>query len=66
MVPLEQLFDKNDVPVKPTNLPKDNNTKECNIGTKEDPKYINLSKAIRDEYKEKYLHLFKEYMDFFS
>jgi hypothetical protein len=33
MVPLEQLFDRNDVPVKPTILPKDDNTEDCNIGT---------------------------------
>jgi hypothetical protein len=66
MVPLEQLFDRNDVPVKPTVLPKDDNTEECNIGTEKEPKYIKLSKEIPGEHKEKYLQLFKEYMDVFS
>jgi hypothetical protein len=65
MVPLEKIFDKNDVPVKPIILPKDENI-EDSIGTKDEPKYINLSKGIPAKYKLEYLHLFKEYMDVFS
>jgi hypothetical protein len=33
MVPLEQLFDINDIPVKPVFLPKDESVEDCNIGT---------------------------------
>jgi hypothetical protein len=44
LVPLEQVFDKNDVPIKPTVLPQYANPEECNIGTKRDPKSIKLSK----------------------
>jgi hypothetical protein len=46
LVPLEQLFDKNDVHVKPVVLPKDENIEDCNIGTYHEPKYIKLSKDI--------------------
>jgi hypothetical protein len=31
LVPLEKLFNRNDVPINPTVLPKDGNAKECNI-----------------------------------
>jgi hypothetical protein len=33
LVPLEQLFDRNDVPIKLTILPKDDSIEEYNIGT---------------------------------
>jgi hypothetical protein len=65
-LPLEHMFDRNDVPMNLVVLPKGDNTKECNIGTEKEPKYINLSKEIPGEYKEKYLQLFKEYTNVFS
>jgi hypothetical protein len=46
LMPMEHHFDRNDVPVKTTVLPKDDNIEECNIGVEEDPKYIKLSKEI--------------------
>jgi len=33
LVPLEKLFDRNDVPAKPTILPKDENIEDCILGT---------------------------------
>jgi hypothetical protein len=51
--------------VNPTVLQKDDNTEECNIGTKKESKYIKLSKEVLVEHREKYLQLFKEYMDIF-
>jgi len=66
LVHLEQLFDRNDVPVTPTILPKDDNIEVCNIGTEKEPKYIKLSKYILVDHKTIYLYLFKEYMDVFS
>ena len=66
LMPLEKFFDINDVPVKPTVLPKDGSIEEYNIGTEKDPKYINLSKNIPNDYREKYFHMFKEYMGIFT
>jgi hypothetical protein len=43
LVPLEHLLDRNDVPVKPTILPKDDNSEEFNIGTEGEPKLIKQS-----------------------
>jgi hypothetical protein len=49
LVPLQQLFDRNGVHVKPIVLPKDNNIEEYNIGTEKNLKYIKLSKNIHDD-----------------
>jgi hypothetical protein len=46
LVPLENLFDINGFPIKPTILPKDENSEEWNIGTKKEPKLIKLSNRI--------------------
>jgi hypothetical protein len=46
LVPLEQLFGRNDVLVKPSILPKDDSIQEYDIGTEKDPKYTKLSKNI--------------------
>jgi len=40
LVPLEKLFDRNDVPIKPIVHTKDENVDDCNIGIDEEPKYI--------------------------
>jgi hypothetical protein len=66
LVPLEQLFDINDVPIKPIVLTKDDSIEEYNTGTKKEPKYIKLSKDIPINHREKYLQLSKEYIDFFA
>jgi hypothetical protein len=66
LVPLEQLFDINDVLVKPIVLPKDDNIQEYNIGTEKYPKYISMSKNIIVDHRAAYLQLFKEYMYVFS
>jgi hypothetical protein len=52
LVPLEQLFDINDIPVKPVVLPKYETVEDCNIGTDHEPKYMKLSKDIYVEHKK--------------
>jgi hypothetical protein len=66
LVPLEHIFDRNDVPINPTVFPKYENVEECNIGTDREPKFIKLSKEIPPKHKEKYFQLFKVYMDIFA
>jgi hypothetical protein len=46
MVPLENIFDSNDVSRSPKVAPRDDEVEECNIGTEEDPKVIKISKSL--------------------
>jgi ribonuclease HI len=66
LVPLEDLFDFNDVAKKPKIEASGKEVEECNIGTEEKPKMIKLSKSLPPEKKHKYIELFKEYVDVFA
>lgn len=55
-IPLEDLFDEDDVARKPTLVPIEKGVEDVNIGTKDKPKMIKLSKALSPEAKEKYIH----------
>jgi hypothetical protein len=66
LVPLEELFDFNDVAKKPKIEPTGKEVEECNIGTDEKPKMIKLSKSLPPEKKQKYIELFKEFVDVFA
>ena len=44
LIPLEKLFDQNDVAKDPKVKPDDNAIEDRNIGTKENPKIVKLSK----------------------
>ena len=66
MVPLEKLFDNNDVAKSPKITVNEGDVEDCNIGTQEDPKIINMSKTLSPEVKEKYIKLMKEFPDVFS
>ena len=46
LVPLEDIFDSNDVAKIPKVAPRDEEVEECNIGTEEDPKVIKISKTL--------------------
>ncbi len=48
-MPLEKMFDKNDVPAKPTVEPEITNVIQYNLGTENNPQMINLSKLILEE-----------------
>ena len=66
LIPLEEIFDSNDVARSPKVAPSDAEVEECNIGTKEDPKVIQISRNLTKEYKERYMKLMKEFYDVFS
>ena len=55
LVPLEQLFEQNDVAKNPGVAPNDAEVEECNIGTENQPKIIKLSKNLSSKRKEKYI-----------
>jgi hypothetical protein len=66
LVPLEDLFDFNDVAKKPKIEAHGQEVEDCNIGTKEKPRIVKLSKSLPPEKKLKYIELFKEYSDVFA
>jgi ribonuclease HI len=51
LVPLERLFDRNDVAVKGKVSNEDVDVAECNIGTEKDPKFVKLSSSLSRETK---------------
>jgi hypothetical protein len=66
LVPLEKLFDKNDVAVKGKFLNEDVDVTKCNNGTKEDPKFVKLSISLSREKRAEYAELLREFIDVFS
>jgi hypothetical protein len=49
LVPLERLFDRNDVSLKGEITEDDTSTIQCNIGTKSEPKFVKLSRSLTEE-----------------
>jgi hypothetical protein len=49
LVPLERLFDENDVSLKGKVSTDDADIAECNVGIESDPKYVKLSSNLSDE-----------------
>ena len=66
LVPLEDIFDSNDVAKSPKVAPRDDEVEECNIGTEKDQKVTKIYKNLTQESKEKYIKLMKEFYDVFS
>jgi hypothetical protein len=66
LVPLEDLFDNDDVAKKPKIEAHGQEVEDCNIGTEEKPKMVKLSKSLPPEQKLKYIGIFKEYSDIFA
>jgi ribonuclease HI len=66
LVPLEKLFDHNDVPYKPNRKEKDPVVNEHNIGDKSQPKFINLSFGLTADQKSEYCSVLKEFSDVFA
>jgi hypothetical protein len=65
-VPLERIFDHNDVPYKPEKKEKDPAVHEHNIGGKSQPKFINLSSELTADQKSKHCSVLKEFSDVFA
>jgi hypothetical protein len=66
LVPLEKLFDNNDVVKSPKITVNDGDVEYCNIGTQENPKIIKLSKTLSPEVKQRYINLMKKFPDVFA
>ena len=65
LIPLEELFDQDDVARKPSLVPTEKGVKDVNIGTAENPKMVKLSKALPPQVKEKYISLLSSFSDVF-
>ena len=66
LVPLEDIFDSNDLTKSPKVALRDDEVEECNIGTKADPKVIKISKNLTKESRERYIKLMTEFHDVFA
>ena len=66
MVPLEELFDHNDIPLKPTKKDQDPAIQEQNIGIQIHPKLIIMSNKLTVDQRSKFCGLIKEFVDIFA
>jgi len=66
LVPLERIFDQNDVPTKPPDPQEIEEVSDCNLGTKEHPKFVKISKALSDRQRGMYEKLLQEFSDVFA
>jgi hypothetical protein len=66
LIPLERLFNNDDIPSKSTLQPQPEEVEDCNIGTVNNPKNVKLSKFLSIENKNKYTELLKKYKDVFA
>jgi hypothetical protein len=66
LVPLERLFDRNDVALKGKILEDDADTTQCNIGTKNEQKFVRFSRSLTKEHRVEYAELLREFADVFA
>jgi hypothetical protein len=66
LIPLERLFDQNDIPIKSTLQPQPEEVGDCDMGTKEESKMVKISKLLPPKIKGKYKDLLKKFKDIFT
>jgi hypothetical protein len=66
LVPLERLFDRNDVALKGEIVEDDADTTQCNIGTENEPKFFKLSRSLTTKKRVEYTGLLREFVDVFA
>jgi len=66
LVPLEKLFDHNDVPYKLAQKENEFAVHRHNIGSPDHPKYINLSTHLFAAQISEYCNLMKQFADVFA
>jgi hypothetical protein len=64
-VPLEMLFDENDVAKNPKITASIEDVEDYNIGTEAELKMVKLSKNLSPEVKQDYIKLMKDFPDIF-
>jgi hypothetical protein len=63
---LEIIFDSNDISTKTSIQSQENDGVNCNIGTDVDPNIIKLSKTLKEEQRNRYVDIMKEFVDIFA
>ena len=66
LIPLEKLFDQNNVAKDPKMKPAEYFVEDKNIGTESHPKVIKWSKKLSAKEKEYYMSFMRKYTDFFA
>lgn len=66
LVPLERLFDNNDVYLKSNGKMETKNTVDSNIGIAIDPKQVKISKLLPAETRKRYQEFISQYSDVFA
>ena len=66
LIPLESLFDQNDIAKYPNVEPVEDAVENKNIGTEDNPKIIKLSKKLHAKENDDYMNLMKKYTDVFE
>jgi hypothetical protein len=63
LVPLDILFNINDVVVKVKGSTEDVDVTECNLGTEDDPKYVKFFSSLSKEQRDEYVKLLNFFAD---
>jgi len=66
LIPLEELFDQDDVARKPSLMPTDKGVEDVNLGIADKPKFVKLLKTLSPKVKSKYARLFSKFADVFA
>jgi ribonuclease HI len=66
LVPLERLFDKNDVAVKLQSGEKESDVLQYNVASVQDPKHVNLASHLTEKQRADYGELLKEFAEIFA
>ena len=66
LVPMEKLFDHNDIPLNLAKKELDHAIQEQNIGNQSHPKLINISTRMTAGQKSEFCSLIKEFHDVFA
>ena len=66
LVPLDKLFENNDVANNPGVEPSREDVEDINVVTKQEPRLVKISSKLSAEAKEKYLNLLKQYSNVFA
>ena len=66
LIPVENIFDQNDVFKSPRIQFDDEEVESCNLGTVAMPKMIKISKIFSTDMKQKYIEMMKRFIDVFS
>ena len=66
LIPLERLFNQDDIPLRSTLQPQPEEVEDCDIGTKENPRLVKLSKYLSPEIKSRYVEFLRQYKDVFA